>query len=62
MGGGEGGGYKSAIASSILQNPPLPRPQTYFPPPSNCEMAASGFFTGYFQQANVHISEAITAA
>ena len=35
-------------------------PQQKYPPPNRLEMAASAFFTyGYFQQAHVHISEAI---
>ena len=50
-----------------ISNPP--RPKIFYPPPPSpqifnstllLEMAASVFFThGYFQQARVHISEAI---
>ena len=40
---------------------PHPSPQILTLPPLQLEMAASAFFThGYFQQAHVHISEAIT--
>ena len=39
--------------------PPPPSPQTFYSP-LGLEMAASAFFThGYFQEADVYISEAI---
>ena len=50
-----------SVTPSVLNffNPPPPSPQTFYSP-LRLEMAASAFFThGYFQQAHVHISEAI---
>ena len=44
----------------VLKFPPQPPVLKLFTPPFWQEMAASAFFThGYFQQAHVHISEAI---
>ena len=59
----------SKITLPQIGNPPSPK--IFYPPPPSpqtfysslqLEMAASSFFThGYFQQAHVHISEAIIA-
>ena len=45
----------------IVYPPPPPYSHQTFYYPLQLEMTASAFFThGYFQQAHVHISEAIT--
>ena len=64
--------FEKAMACDGVMSPPpppakvtpskignAPSPQTFYSP-LRLEMDASAFFThGYFQQANVHISEAI---